>query len=229
VTLAGRSVFRGVRAFSSRIGLGAIRVFRRLGQHPLLGRWTLSIIIFAILFAVIAVVLHGSALGPARLTVGTAGAARLFRRPHKRVKMDLFVARASSAALAGSLMQPVSDPFAATCARVELDIITIVLSRVSMFGGSGIWWGGLSISSSQPPQRNGLPTSPQHPDERDRGLLILSVLVSNHGQLIHNRWRGSRDMKKIALRVRPLAICVPPQVASAAEVPRRGSEDGPVA
>ena len=41
--------------------------FNTLGQQPLLGPLTASIVIFAILFVVIAIVLHGSALRPPRL------------------------------------------------------------------------------------------------------------------------------------------------------------------
>ncbi|MBV8567023.1 MAG: ABC transporter permease, partial [Methylobacteriaceae bacterium] len=76
----------------------------------------------------------------------------------------------------------------------ELDIITIVLlGGVSIFGGSGNIAGiGLSILVILN-LRNGMGLANITGNTQTSvigALLILSVLVPNMAQAIHNRWRG---------------------------------------
>ena len=76
----------------------------------------------------------------------------------------------------------------------ELDIITIVLlGGVSIFGGSGTLVGvGLSILIILN-LRNGMGLANITGNTQTSvigALLILSVLVPNMAQAIHNRWKG---------------------------------------
>jgi rhamnose transport system permease protein len=111
------------------------------------------------------------------------------------VKLLLFVASGIVSALAGLL-------YAARLGSVrgdmaygfELDIITMVLlGGVSIFGGSGNLIGvGLSILVILA-LRNGMGLANITGNAQTSvigALLILSVLVPNLAQAIHNRWRG---------------------------------------
>ena len=198
VTLAGLIGYRGVARIlvEDRAIGGYPRWFDDLGQQPLLGPLTLSIIIFLILFAVIAVVLHGSALGRLTYVMGNSlQAARYSGVRTKRVKLILFVASGVIAALAGLLYAARLGSVRGDMAQgFELDIITIVLlGGVSIFGGSGNLVGvGLSIFVILN-LRNGMGLANITGNTQTSvigALLILSVLVPNMAQLIHNRWRG---------------------------------------
>jgi rhamnose transport system permease protein len=198
VTLAGLIGYRGVARIlvEDRAIGGYPRWFDDLGQQPLLGPLTLSIIIFLILFAVIAVVLHGSALGRLTYVMGNSlQAARYSGVRTKRVKLILFVASGVIAALAGLLYAARLGSVRGDMAQgFELDIITIVLlGGVSIFGGSGNLVGvGLSIFVILN-LRNGMGLANITGNTQTSvigALLILSVLVPNMAQLIHNKWRG---------------------------------------
>ena len=198
VTLAGLIGYRGAARIlvEDRAIGGYPRWFDDLGQQPLLGPLTLSIVIFLILFAVIAVVLHGSALGRLTYVMGNSlQAARYSGVRTKRVKLILFVASGAIAALAGLLYAARLGSVRGDMAQgFELDIITIVLlGGVSIFGGSGNLVGvGLSIFVILN-LRNGMGLANITGNTQTSvigALLILSVLVPNMAQLIHNRWRG---------------------------------------
>jgi len=198
VTLAGLIGYRGVARIlvEDRAIGGYPRWFDDLGQQPLVGPLTLSIIIFLILVAVIAVVLHGSALGRLAYVMGNSlEAARYSGVRTKRVKLILFVASGVIAALAGLLYAARLGSVRGDMAQgFELDIITIVLlGGVSIFGGSGNLVGvGLSIFVILN-LRNGMGLANITGNTQTSvigALLILSVLVPNMAQLIHNKWRG---------------------------------------
>jgi len=198
VTLAGLIGYRGVaRILVEDRAIGNYPAwFNDLGQQPLVGPLTLSIVIFLILFAVVAVVLHGSALGRLVYVMGNSlQAARYSGVRTKRVKMILFVASGLVAALAGLLYAARLGSVRGDMAQgFELDIITIVLlGGVSIFGGSGNLVGvGLSIFVILN-LRNGMGLANITGNTQTSvvgALLILSVLVPNMAQLIHNRWRG---------------------------------------
>ena len=198
VTLAGLIGYRGAARIlvEDRAIGGYPRWFDDLGQQPLLGPLTLSILIFLALFAIIAVVLHGSALGRLTYVMGNSlEAARYSGVRTKRVKLILFVASGVVAALAGLLYAARLGSVRGDMAQgFELDIITIVLlGGVSIFGGSGNLVGvGLSIFVILN-LRNGMGLANITGNTQTSvigALLILSVLVPNMAQLIHNRFRG---------------------------------------
>jgi rhamnose transport system permease protein len=155
-----------------------------------------SIVIFFVLFAVSAVILNGSGLGRLVYVMGNnLEAARYSGVRVKRVKLFLFMASGIVSAIAGLL-------YAARLGSVrgdmaygfELDIITMVLlGGVSIFGGSGNLVGvGLSILVILN-LRNGMGLANITGNAQTSvigALLILSVLVPNMAQLIHDKWKG---------------------------------------
>jgi rhamnose transport system permease protein len=198
VTLAGLIGYRGIARIlvEDRAYGGFPDWFDALGQQPLIGPVTVSIVVFLVMFAVVAVVLHGSALGRLVYVMGNnLQAARYSGVRVKRVKLLLFTASGTVAALAGLL-------YAARLGSVrgdmavgfELDIITIVLlGGVSIFGGSGNLVGvGLSILLILN-LRNGMGLADITGNTQTSvigALLILSVLVPNMAQTLHTKWKG---------------------------------------
>jgi rhamnose transport system permease protein len=198
VTLAGLIGYRGI----ARILLEDRAVgnypewFNALGQQPLLGPLTLSIIIFVVLFIVIAVVLHRSALGRLVYVMGNSfETARYSGVRVQPVKLCLFVASGIVAALAGLLYAARLGSVRGDIAQgFELDIITIVLlGGVSIFGGSGNLIGvGLSILVILN-LRNGMGLANITGNTQTSvigALLILSVLAPNLVQMVHGAWKG---------------------------------------
>jgi rhamnose transport system permease protein len=200
VTLAGLIGFRGVARIllEDRAIGGYPEWFNTLGQQPILGPLTLSLIIFFILFAVFAVVLHASAFGRLVYVIGNnAEAARYSGVKVKRVKMILFIISGVIAALAGLLYAARLGSVRGDMAEgFELDIITIVLlGGVSIFGGSGNLLGvGLSILIILN-MRNGMGLANITGNTQTSvigGLLILSVLVPNLTEMAVNKWKGRK-------------------------------------
>jgi rhamnose transport system permease protein len=149
-----------------------------------------------VLFAVMAVVLHRSALGRLVYVMGNnLQAARYSGVRVKLVKLLLFVASGTIASLAGLLYAARLGSVRGDMAQgFELDIITIVLlGGVSIFGGSGNLLGvGLSILVILN-LRNGMGLADITGNTQTSvigALLILSVLVPNMAQTIHSKWRG---------------------------------------
>jgi rhamnose transport system permease protein len=199
VTLAGLIGYRGLARIlvEDRAIGGFPDWFNDLGQQALLGPFTLSILIFIALFAVIAVVLHGSAIGRYIYVMGNnLEVARYSGVAVKRVKLGLFVASGAIAALAGLLYAARLGSVRGDMAQgFELDIITMVLlGGVSIFGGSGTMLGvGLSIFVILN-LRNGMGLASITGNTQTSvigALLILSVLAPNAVQLIRNKWKGS--------------------------------------
>jgi len=200
VTLAGLIGFRGIARIllEDRAIGGFPDWFNTLGQQPILGPLTLSLIIFFILFAVFAVVLHASAFGRLVYVIGNnAEAARYSGVKVKRVKMSLFIISGLIAALAGLLYAARLGSVRGDMAEgFELDIITIVLlGGVSIFGGSGNLLGvGLSILIILN-LRNGMGLANITGNTQTSvigGLLILSVLVPNLTEMAVNKWKGRK-------------------------------------
>ena len=157
----------------------------RLGQQPLVGPFTLSMILFFVVMAAGIVILHYSGFGRFVYVIGNSSdVARYAGVKVRRVKWSLFIASCTMAALAGLL-------YAARLGAVrgdiavgfELDIITMVLlGGVSIFGGSGSLWGVLLSILIILSVRNGmgLANLSGHVQTGVVGsLLILSVLVPN--------------------------------------------------
>lgn len=198
VTLAGLIGYRGVARImvEDRAYGGFPDWFNQLGQQPLLGPLTFSIIVFLAMFVLMAVVLHRSAAGRLVYVMGNnVQAARFSGVRVKRVKMLLFIASGTIAALAGLL-------YAARLGSVrgdmavgfELDVITIVLlGGVSIFGGSGNLLGvGLSILVILN-LRNGMGLADITGNTQTSvigALLILSVLVPNMARGLHSKLQG---------------------------------------
>ena len=198
VTLAGLIGYRGIaRILLEDRAIGNYpEWFNALGQQPLLGPLTLSIIIFLVLFVVIAVVLHRSALGRLVYVMGNSlETARYSGVRVQPVKLFLFVASGVVAALAGLLYAARLGSVRGDIAQgFELDIITMVLlGGVSIFGGSGNLIGvGLSILVILN-LRNGMGLANITGNTQTSvigALLILSVLAPNLVQMVHGAWKG---------------------------------------
>ncbi len=198
VTLAGLIGYRGIaRILLEDRAIGNYpEWFNALGQQPLLGPLTLSIIIFLVLFVVIAVVLQRSALGRLVYVMGNSlETARYSGVRVQPVKLFLFVASGVVAALAGLLYAARLGSVRGDIAQgFELDIITIVLlGGVSIFGGSGNLIGvGLSILVILN-LRNGMGLANITGNTQTSvigALLILSVLAPNLVQMTHGAWKG---------------------------------------
>lgn len=198
VTLAGLIGYRGIaRIFIEDKPIGNFPPwFNAMGQQPIFGPLTASIIIFVILFVIIAIVLHGSALGRLVNVIGNnAQAARYSGVRVKLVKMTLFAASGTIAALAGILYAARLGSVRGDMATgFELDIITIVLlGGVSIFGGSGNIVGvGLSILVILN-LRNGMGLASITGNTQTSvigALLILSVLAPNLTQTISRKLKG---------------------------------------
>jgi rhamnose transport system permease protein len=199
VTLAGLIGYRGVaRILVEDRSIGNYPSwFNEIGQQELVGPLTLSILIFVILFVVVAVVLHRSGLGRLIYVIGNSpDAARYSGVKVRRVKMILFAASGFVSALAGLLYAARLGSVRGDMAQgFELDIITMVLlGGVSIFGGSGNFLGvGLSILVILS-LRNGMGLANITGNTQTSvigALLILSVLLPNMAQLIRNKWKGS--------------------------------------
>jgi len=159
--------------------------FDALGQQPLIGPFPLAMIIFFVLLVIAIIILQYSAFGRYVYVIGNnRDVARYSGVKVKRVKMILFIASGTVAALAGLL-------FAARLGAVrgdvalgfELDIITMVLlGGVSIFGGSGSLFGVLLSILIVLNLRNGMSLAniTGHVQTGVIGvLLILSVLIPN--------------------------------------------------
>ena len=198
VTLAGLIGYRGVaRIFVEDRAIGGFpEWFNALGQQPILGPLTLSILIFVFLFIVVAITLHGSAFGRLVYVIGNnAQAARYSGVRVKLVKMALLAASGTVAALAGILYAARLGSVRGDMATgFELDIITIVLlGGVSIFGGSGTIVGvGLSILVILN-LRNGMGLASITGNTQTSvigALLILSVLAPNIAQTVKLKFKG---------------------------------------
>ena len=197
VTLAMLIGFRGfARVLLEDQGLGGFPDwFTSLGRDALIGPFPLSLVTFAVLFVVCAVILHRTGFGRKVFVIGNnADVARYSGVEVRRVKATLFVASGVISAMAGLF-------YAARLASVrgdaangfELDIITMVLlGGVSVFGGRGTIVGVLFSILIVLNLRNGmaLMNITGHIQTAVIGiLLIMSVLGPNLAEL-------ARSMRK---------------------------------
>jgi rhamnose transport system permease protein len=187
VTLAGLIGFRGAgRIIVEDNAIGDFpEWFDRIGQDPLVGRFSFAFILFLVAVVVAGIILHRTAFGRSVYVIGNnANVARYSGINVARDKLIIMTASGTAAGIAGVL-------FAARLGTVrgdlatgfELDIITMVLlGGVSIFGGSGTIVGvGLAILIVLN-IRNGLGLA-NYDQNTQLGvigaLLILSVLVPN--------------------------------------------------
>jgi len=197
VTLAGLIGYRGLaRVFIQDHSIGGFPAwFDTIGQQRTVGPLTISIMIFFILFVIVAVTLHGSGLGRLVYAIGNnTQAARYAGVRVKLIKLCLFGASGLVAALAGILYGARLGSVRGDIATgFELDIITMVLlGGVSIFGGSGNIIGvGLSILVILN-LRNGMGLANITGDTQTSvvgALLILSVLVPNLMHTLKTKWK----------------------------------------
>lgn len=198
VTLAGLIGYRGVAEIflEDRSIRNLPTWFNAMGQQPIAGPFTVSLLIFFVLFAVVAIVLHGSALGRLIYVMGNGiEVARYSGVRVNRIKMLLFVASGFVSAFAGILYAARLGSVRGDIAQgFELSIVTIVLlGGVSIFGGSGSMLGvGLSILLILNLQ-NGMGLANITGDVQTSvigALLILSVLAPNILGSIANWYKG---------------------------------------
>ena len=202
VTLATMIMYRGLaRVLLEDRSIGQFpEWFDGLGQQPLVGPFPLAMILFFAFVVIAVVLLQYSGFGRRVYVIGNSKeVARYSGVKVRRVKMILFIASGTMAAMAGLL-------FAARLGAVrgdlangfELDIITMVLlGGVSIFGGSGSIYGVLLAILIVLNLRNGMALAniTGHVQTGVIGvLLILSVLVPNGvGQvraILHRRRIG---------------------------------------
>lgn len=203
VTLAMLIGFRGLaRVFLEDRSIGDFPAwFDALGQQPLVGPFTLGMIVFFVLVVVSIVVLHFSGFGRLIYIIGNNREVARFAGVNvDRVKLVLFMISGVVSAMAGLL-------FAARLGSVrgdialgfELDIITMVLlGGVSIFGGSGSIYGVLLSILIVLNLRNGMSLAniTGHLQTGVIGiLLILSVLIPNLARNVREQW----DRRQVAL------------------------------
>jgi rhamnose transport system permease protein len=197
VTLAGLIFFRGAaRIFVEDRSIGGFPDwFERLGQDPLIGRFSLAFILFLVGIVHAGIILHRTALGRAVYVIGNnANVARYSGINVARDKLIILTASGFFAGLAGVLLAArLGTVRGDTAVGFELDIITMVLlGGVSIFGGSGTIVGvALSILIVLN-IRNGLGLASVDQSTQTGvigGLLILSVLVPNLVTQATSRWR----------------------------------------
>jgi rhamnose transport system permease protein len=196
VTLAGLIMYRGATRILIEDGSigGFPEWFNALGQDALIGPFPLALIVFVLLFAIGVVVLHFSGNGRYIYVIGNnKEVARYSGVKVERIKMALFIASGTIAALAGIFLAArLGSVRGNTAEGFELDIITMVLlGGVSIFGGSGTLAGvGLAILLILN-LRNGMSLA-NITGNTQTGvvglLLILSVLVPNLAQMVRERW-----------------------------------------
>jgi rhamnose transport system permease protein len=198
VTLAGLIGYRGIARIllEDRAIGGFPDWFNALGQQPLVGPLTISIVLFFLLFVIVLVLLQASAFGRLVYVVGTnMPAARYSGVRVGLVKSSLFVGSAFISALAGVLYAARLGSVRGDMAEgFELDVITaVLLGGVSIFGGKGNLVGvGIALLVILN-LRNGMGLADITGNTQNYvigGLLILSVLIPNVWQDIRNNRKG---------------------------------------
>jgi rhamnose transport system permease protein len=202
VTLATLIMFRGLaRVLLEDRSIGDFpQWFDDLGQQPLIGPLTLSLLIFIVGAALGIFILHYAGFGRYVFVIGNnKEVARYSGVQVQRVKMFLYIASGAVAALAGILFAArLGAVRGSTAEGFELDIITIVLlGGVSIFGGTGSMFGVLLSILLVLNLRNGmglLNISGNAQTGLVGALLILSVLVPN----LVRRAQESLDRRRAA-------------------------------
>lgn len=187
VTLATYIMFRGLAlVLLEDRSIGEFpQWFDDLGQQPLVGPFTLSILIFLLGAALAVFLLHYAGFGRYVFVIGNSkDVARYSGVRVQRVKLYLYMASGFIAALAGVLYAArLGAVRGSTAEGFELDIITMVLlGGVSIFGGVGSMFGVLLAILLVLNLRNGmglLTISGNAQTGVIGALLILSVLAPN--------------------------------------------------
>ena len=198
VTLAGLIAWRGAaRVLVEDRAIGEFpRWFDRLGQDELVGPLPVSLVIFVVLFAVGAVVLHRSAVGRVLYVIGdNAEVARYSGVDVVRTRLVVFLASSLVAGLAGILFAArIGTVRGDTANGFELEIITIVLlGGVSIFGGAGRMSGVLLAVLIVLNLRNGFGLANVGGNTQTGvigAILIGSVIAQNVIDRITNRARA---------------------------------------
>ena len=197
VTLAGLIGYRGAaRILLEDRSIGEFPAwFDALGQQALIGPLPLALIIFFLLLVVTIVILQSSGFGRYIYVIGNSpDVARYSGVKVQQVKMRLFIASGTIAALAGLLLAARLGAVRGNTAEgFELDIITMVLlGGVSIFGGRGTLTGVLLSILIILNLRNGLSLINITSNTQTGvigALLILSVLLPNWAQNIQTMWQ----------------------------------------
>jgi len=199
VTLAGLIGLRGLaRVFVEDRSYGGFPSwFESLGQDPLIGPLPFSVLLFLVGIVVGGVVLARTALGRRVYVVGdNADVARYSALNVSRLKLGLFVASGTVAALAGLLYAARLGSVRGDLATgFELDIITMVLlGGVSIFGGAGTMTGVALAVLIVLNLRNGLGLANVEANTQTGVIgviLITSVLARNAIDGLRRRWDRS--------------------------------------
>jgi rhamnose transport system permease protein len=185
VTLATLIGFRGLaRVLVEDRGLTDFPDwFDALGQQGLVGPVPFALIAFAVLFAVLSVVLERSGFGRKTQVIGTnREVAEYAGIDTNRHKMILFIASGTISAFAGLLYAARVGAVRGDVANgFELDIITIVLlGGVSIFGGTGTLLGTLLAILIVLNIRNGmaLMNITGHVQTGVIGLLLIASVIA---------------------------------------------------
>ena len=205
VTLAGLVGYRGAaRIFLEDESVSGFPAwFTRLGQDAFLGPVPLTLLLFALLFIVFAVILRFSAFGRYVYIIGNnLEAARFAGVKVRRVKMTLFSASGLLSVFAGIAWAARIGSVRANAAEgFELDIITMVLlGGVNIFGGAGTLLGvGLSLLVVLN-LRNGMTLANINGSIQTSViglLLILSVLLPNLAQDVSRMYRRLNPSNRV--------------------------------
>ena len=200
VTLAGLIGYSGAARvlLEDKSITGFPQWFNDLGQKPMVGPFTLAILLFVVLVVLAVVLLQSSGFGRYIYVIGNnANVARYSGVKVKRVKMTLFVISGFIAALAGVLLAARLGAVRGNTAEgFELDIITMVLlGGVSSFGGAGTLVGVFLSILVVLNLRNGM-SLVNITGETQTGvigaLLILSVLIPNMARNARQWWVQQR-------------------------------------
>ncbi len=200
VTLAGLIGYSGAARvlLEDKSITGFPQWFNDLGQKPMVGPFTLAILLFVVLVVLAVVLLQSSGFGRYIYVIGNnANVARYSGVKVKRVKMTLFVISGFISALAGVLLAARLGAVRGNTAEgFELDIITMVLlGGVSSFGGTGTLVGVFLSILVVLNLRNGM-SLVNITGETQTGvigaLLILSVLIPNMARNARQWWVQQR-------------------------------------
>lgn len=204
VTLAGLIGYRGLVyvLVEDRSITGFPDWLNRLGQQPLVGPFTLAMLIFFALVIVAVIVLQYSGFGRYVYTIGNSKEVARYSGVQVRwIKMILFVTSGIVAALAGLLYTSrLGAMRGSTADGFELEIITMVLlGGVSIFGGKGSIWGVLLSILIILNLHNGMGLAGLSGHLRAGVigiLLILSVLVPNMVEKVRDSLRRQRRLRR---------------------------------
>jgi rhamnose transport system permease protein len=203
VTLATLIMFRGLGSvLLEDRSIGEFPAwFNTIGQQPVLGPVTVSILIFVIGLVLAIVVLQYSGFGRYVFVIGNnKEVARYSGVQVRRIKMIVYIASGFVSALAGILLAArLGAVRGSTAQGFELDIITMVLlGGVSIFGGTGSLFGVLLSILLILNLRNGMGLLNMSGNAQTGvigALLILSVLVPNIASRIQEELRRRRIAK----------------------------------